>query len=280
MLLLIDAGNTRIKWAVLAESGLTDLPLRAVPVWLLFDSVSHAESDQLPTAWKVLAAQGILINRIVISNVAGSDFKATLFNYLEQAFSLASFKLVPEFFASVAQVAGVKNGYRNPAQLGCDRFATAIAAHALYPQQSLIVATCGTATTIDALSADGVFHGGMILPGLKLMAQSLAKNTAQLPQVAESISLINLFADNTESAIVSGCINAQVGALERAVARWQALQNTPVTCLISGGAATYLFPHLTPDLGIACQHVDNLVLTGLAVVASMHTTVNSSQPQL
>ncbi len=280
MLLLIDAGNTRIKWAVLAESDLTDLPLQAVPAWLLFDSVSHAESGSLPATWKALAARGILINRILISNVAGSDFKATLTSYVEQALSIEAIKLVPEFFASTAQIAGVKNSYRNPAQLGCDRFATAIAAHALYPQQSLIVATCGTATTIDALSADGVFHGGMILPGLKLMAQSLAKNTAQLPQVAESISLTNLFADHTESAIVSGCINAQVGALERAVTRWQALQNTPVTCLISGGAAPFLLPHLTPDLGIAYQHVDNLVLTGLAVIASMHAVVNSSEPQL
>src|SRR5438552_2277587 len=83
----------------------------------------------------------------------------------------------------------------NPAQLGCDRFASLIGAHALFPGQPLIVATCGTATTVDALSADGLFLGGMILPGLGLMASSLARNTAQLPLVAQDIAVAQTFAD-------------------------------------------------------------------------------------
>ena len=121
-----------------------------------------------------------------------------------------------DWFASVPQLAGVRNGYRNPAQLGCDRFAAAIGAHALEPGKALVVATCGTATTIDALSADGDFLGGMILPGLGLMASSLARNTAQLPQIAASGAVPAGFADNTDDAILSGCLSAQAGAIERA----------------------------------------------------------------
>jgi type III pantothenate kinase len=95
------------------------------------------------------------------------------------------------------------------------------------------------------------------------MAQSLAKNTAQLPQVAESLTIQQLFADNTDQAIVSGCINAQVGAILRAYDTLVKMQHHPVSCIISGGAAPYLIAHL----GIACEHVDNLVLTGLFIVA-------------
>ena len=104
----------------------------------------------------------------------------------------------------------------------------------------------------------------MILPGLQLMAQALAKNTAQLPQVAASLSLNYAFADNTDQAIVSGCIHAQVGAIVQAHDAQAATQDQPVNCVISGGAAVYLTAHL----GISCQHVENLVLTGLFVVAS------------
>jgi type III pantothenate kinase len=81
------------------------------------------------------------------------------------------------------------------------------------------VANCGTATTIDAVTADGVFLGGMILPGLGLMASSLARNTAQLPQIAQDGKLPDGFADNTDDAILSGILAAQSGAIEHACAR-------------------------------------------------------------
>lgn len=256
MLLLIDAGNTRIKWGVPATDG-QDVR----PRWLQAGSASHAEFDLLASQW-----QGLAPVRILVSNVAGAAMRERLSALLARLFP----QLVPEWFAAAAQVAGLRNAYRDPAQLGCDRYASAIAARALYPQQMLIVATCGTATTIDAVTADGVFLGGMILPGLKLMAQSLARNTAQLPQVAESIALENPFADNTGQAIVSGCINAQAGAIGRAVHSLQREQRSPVRCIISGGAATYLIPHLE----VACVHVENLVLTGLYVVAQSSPIVN------
>ncbi|WP_422961770.1 type III pantothenate kinase [Undibacterium sp. Xuan67W] len=252
MLLLIDAGNTRIKWGIPELSG---TPVALPPVWQHQGSVSHAELDNLAEILRQF-----VITQILISNVAGAEVKSRIADQL----ALAAPAVQPEWFASSGYAAGLHNAYLQPAQLGADRFAAAIASHALYPGHNLIVATCGTATTIDAISADGIFHGGMILPGLKLMAMSLAKNTAQLPQVAESINLDNLFANHTENAIVSGCINAQTGAIERAVARWAIQRKQDVICLISGGAATYLLPHL----GITCQHVDNLVLTGLALVAS------------
>lgn len=251
MLLLIDAGNTRIKWGV---PQLTTALTNALPDWQQVDSVTHTEIAILGERWKQYP-----VTRVLISNVAGEAVKAQLSDILARIFPA----LQPYWLTSQAQLAGLKNQYRQPQRLGCDRFASAIAAHYLYPQQNLIVATCGTATTVDAVSADGVFTGGMILPGLKLMAESLARNTAQLPQVAESIGVNQLFADNTDQAIVSGCIHAQTGAITLAYQAFAAEQKTAVTCLISGGAAPYLLPHLSFD----SRHIANLVLTGLYVVA-------------
>lgn len=237
-ILLVDAGNTRVKWA-LADA--------AAPAgeWLAHGAVLHAGLAALADTWRDLDAASALV-----SNVAGADMRARL------AAMLAPLPVT--WFASTPALSGIVNGYRNPLQLGCDRFAAAIGARALDPGQALVIATCGTATTIDAVSADGVFIGGMILPGLALMAGSLAKNTAQLPQVQPGAALPAAFADNTNDAIVSGCINAQAGAIERAVAAHGASR-----CIVSGGAAGYIAPALTIDYIVR----ENLVLAGLHAAA-------------
>lgn len=251
MQLLIDAGNTRIKWAI---ADLEKTKAGTAPVWWQMASVSHAELDSLKTSW-----QGLGFTHALVSNVAGASIKEKLTALLQETQP----GVVIDWFASQEEVAGLHNTYRNPSQLGCDRLASMIGAHYLFPQQSLIVATCGTATTVDAVTAQAVFKGGMILPGLKLMAESLARNTAQLPQVAESTDIAKVFADNTDHAIISGCISAQVGAIVRAVDVLEKQESQSIKCVISGGAAPYLLAHL----GIPYHYVDNLVLTGLFVVA-------------
>jgi type III pantothenate kinase len=252
MLLLVDAGNTRVKWVIVpsGERGADTLGR-----WTASGRVDHAEVRQLSEVWRAHR-----IVRVLISNVAGQTMRVTLEQILLGALGMHPVPL--EWFASVPQLAGIRNNYRNPAQLGCDRFASAIGAHALFPGQPLIVATCGTATTVDAITADGVFLGGMILPGLGLMASALAKNTAQLPQVAEHLKVSEPFADHTDAAIVSGCLAAQAGAIERAVAAQRRAQGS-AQCILSGGAAALIAPHLS----VAHTQIDNLVLVGLHKVA-------------
>ncbi len=239
MLLLIDAGNTRIKWA-LAHAN-------AKPgQWVDSGAATHAELEQLPSRWMVHAA----VTRAIVANVAGAVIRTRLAGLL--------FNVKVSWFASLPELGGMKNSYRNPYQLGCDRFAAAFGARALVPGQRLVVATCGTATTIDAIDDDGNFAGGMILPGLGLMASSLARNTAALPQVVPG-ALPPLFADNTDDAIVSGCLSAQAGAITRACERYQG-----ALCILSGGAASLIAPALSTNYRI----VDNIVLTGLHAAAA------------
>jgi len=240
-LLLVDAGNTRIKWAVVGADA-------ALGTWEAADAAPHAELDAMAASWR---AAGVA--RAVISNVAGSEVRTRIAAALPDGIEV-------EWFASTLTRAGLQNAYRNPGQLGCDRFAAAIGARALAPGEDVIVATCGTATTVDAVTKDGRFIGGMILPGLVLMATSLARNTAQLPQVQPGAAAPPLFGDNTDDAIVSGILSAQAGAIERACAAHAA-----TSCIVSGGAA----PYIAPALKCAHRVVDNIVLVGLHAAASI-----------
>lgn len=240
MLLLVDAGNTRVKWAIAADGS-------APGRWIAQGAVTHADLDRLSAAWSAHT-----VTRAIVSNVAGAAMGARL---------AALLPVAPSWFVSRAELAGLRNRYRDPARLGADRFAAALGARTLAPGKALVVANCGTATTVDAVSRDGDFLGGMILPGLGLMLGSLARNTAQLPQVAAQVAqpgLPPVFADNTDDAILSGCLAAQAGAIERACAALPA-----ELCIVSGGAAS----QLAPALGMSHLMLDNIVLVGLHAAA-------------
>ena len=251
-MLFIDAGNTRLKWAVADDDA-------AAGDWRASGALAYDALDPPPAAW-----QGE--RRALYSNVAGD----VIDQLLQHAFAAAGVSDVQRFLSRAA-CAGVSNGYRDPTQLGSDRFATLVAARHRFPSQALLVVTCGTATTLDALDSSGRFIGGMILPGLLTMAKSLAVNTAQLPEVSD-VHVAHQFADNTRDAIVSGCVTAQAAAIDHALRSLQASEPA-ARCLLSGGAAAYVAPALEPLLsarlppGSACERIDNLVLLGLHVAA-------------
>lgn len=230
MILCLDAGNTRLKWGLWDGKG-----------WQGSGALAHAETARLIDALPVRPS------RLLACNVAGEAVAARI-----RALS-ASLSAPLEWFRSSAAAGGVTNGYDNPAQLGADRWAALIGAHALHDGPALVV-MAGTATTIDVLDATGVFRGGLILPGLELMRQALARNTAGLPVAHGSYSDLPT---NTDDAIVSGALQATLGAIERMRRR---LMSADFLCLLSGGAAEVLAGHLDPPL----LRVDNLVLAGLA----------------
>lgn len=271
MVLIIDVGNTRLKWALLDASALAAWEFAQTPTapWLRSGSLAHHELATLSDA-----LSDVELTDCLISNVAAQQVQVELEIILRA--------LAPELpikkFISSASCAGLTNSYLEPHKLGSDRFASAIAAHALFPECALVVATCGTATTIDAVTPNGEFVGGMIAPGLQVMAASLAKNTAQLPDIADLIKnegVHEVFARRTEMAIASGCLHAQVGAILSALLTLHASEaKLPVQLVISGGAAPYILPLLAPHLQrlhFQWQHIENLVLTGLAFVAKSNS---------
>jgi type III pantothenate kinase len=185
--------------------------------------------------------------RLVACNVAGEKVGEAI----EAA--LGGRLAPPLWLRSSAHACGVRNGYDHPERLGADRWAALIGARA-QRSTACIVVCAGTATTVDWLDADGVFRGGLILPGVDLMRDSLARNTAQL-RLAEGEFRFD--PRNTEDAIVSGCLHAQIGAIERMFSR---IADEPAAlCLLTGGAAQRIAPYL--DIPFA--QVENLILDGL-----------------
>lgn len=234
MMLCLDAGNSRLKYGLFSDGH-----------WLIQGALNYAELEQLRALLPYSPRQ------ILICNVAGAEVAAILKNFAD------ALTLTPHWFASTASACGVQNGYALPTQLGTDRWAALIGARGIHTGNAVVVMS-GTATTIDALGADGNFCGGVILPGLDLMRAALAKGTAGLPLAAGSFAALPR---NTDDAISSGAIQATLGAIERIAA--QAFRDSPNAnnlCLVSGGAANLLLPHLN----LPKQHVGNLVLEGLA----------------
>jgi type III pantothenate kinase len=234
--LLLDVGNSRCKWARV-QAG----------VWTHQGAVGNTEWLALQQALAALPAPG----RILVSNVAGEAMAQRL------RAVCADWGRVLEFVTASAECCGVRNGYRQPDRLGSDRWAALVAAWQQLRGACLVV-NCGTATTVDALSAQGEFLGGLILPGVSLMQHSLATNTAQL---AEERGELRDFPCNTADAIHSGMVRATVGAIGHQFALLRAREGA-VRCLLGGGAAEVVQPHL--DLPL--ERVDNLVLKGLQVI--------------
>ena len=235
--LAIDAGNTRIKW------GWHDGVQWRKRAW-----VATAQASRLKAAFARLPVPAV----IVISNVAGAELREKLRRVLPAA-------PAPQWLSSSREHSGVSSSYAKSAQLGCDRWAALIGAYRLFGAAAVVV-NAGTALTVDALTGDGVFAGGVIVPGVELMRQALADNTAGLKRRPGSFSF---FPDTTGDAIMSGAINAACGAIER-MARYleDAGQAAPL-CVISGGDAAVLAPHLNLEVKL----VDNLVLEGLLTIA-------------
>lgn len=162
--------------------------------------------------------------------------------------------------SSHSEQCGVRSGYADPAQLGTDRWVALIGARHLI-SGTCVVVNAGTTMTVDALSADGIFLGGFIVPGYELMREALARNTAQLKLEAGRFSF---FPDNTADAIASGALNALAGAIERMVQYVSRTGEDEPVVLVSGGDAQRLIGLLTAEPRL----VDNLVLEGLARIGS------------
>lgn len=233
-ILAIDGGNSRIKW------GCSDGERWIAQSWL-----ASAQADKLGAALAALPPP----DRIVVSNVAGDAVRTLLGAALEQ------FRATPSWIHSTASQCGVTSSYHNPAQLGSDRWAALIGAWHLFGGPCVVV-NAGTTLTVDALSNEGVFLGGFIVPGTDLMRESLARNTAQLELQEGRIAY---FPDSTADAIMSGAVNAQAGAVERMLRHMEQTGQSAPRIVLSGGGARVLESQLNARVEV----VDNLVLEGL-----------------
>lgn len=238
MNLLVDSGNSRLKWAVMQDGGL--VTGRA----LVNRQITRHE---LIETWKMLTPP----ERLVISCVSRAPL-------LELVLAVAvelwpAIKIIP--VKSEAHAFGVYNAYQHPEKLGVDRWLALVAVRNHYPIPACIV-DCGTAITVDLIDADGKHQGGLISPGLTLMKKSLAEGTEAL-QYHETNYAFGP-ANFTEAAIYSGTLAAAVGLIEHVLTK----QSNAMQLILTGGDAEII----ATQLAIKPIVDTDLVLRGLAIV--------------
>jgi len=245
--LLLDAGNSRIKWAWHTAQGLRGL-----------GNVARNEAGLNELCAASHAAYGHPI-RVIVSNVAGQAFAQELTAHVIKLWGVQ-----PEFPVAQPSAYGVNNGYSDPARLGTDRWAALIGARAAGNKASCIV-DCGTAITVDTLTAQGEHLGGVIMPGLGMMHAALINNTEGISFQTTMQALDMLpFARDTAQAVGSGALYAAVAAIDR-IARDITARLVIDSYLITGGNAEQIAPLLEKPY----RHEPNLVLQGLAVIAGL-----------
>ena len=251
--LLLDAGNTRLKWA-LCENG-----------QFLQQGVFAYEWSALPAQfqshWEALRNTRT-VNKLVLSNVAGDRLESSLRQWWGGNCVQESLSLTIDTVQAQAQAFGVQCAYRQPAQLGADRWAALVATRHHIAGACCVIA-CGTALTIDVLTSEGVHAGGLIAPGMATMRQSLLASAAQIEVGDEAMNASIFCAQDTTSAVQAGIMATTAGAVQQVLQQCREHgQPTPV-CVVTGGDAQWLLPTL-PEGSL---HKTEWVLKGLAIIA-------------
>nr|VFJ47819.1 MAG: type III pantothenate kinase [Candidatus Kentron sp. FW]VFJ62388.1 MAG: type III pantothenate kinase [Candidatus Kentron sp. FW] len=248
--LVLDIGNTRMKWARAIRDRLVD----------------HADATytvgQLPKIldkrWRAMETPC----RVVVSNVGKAGIADALSQWI-----MENWALQPEYTVAEDETWGVTCAYREPDTLGSDRWVALIAAHRKF-KGPVCVVDCGTAITVDALAADGKHLGGLIVPGIGLMRRTLSRSTGQIGKMPR-INTMSAAAQNTwlgrstQEGVMAGTMWTAVAFIDRVVVDLEVEFQKRVTCVLTGGDAQAVFPLL------ACQatYESDLVLQGLAIVA-------------
>lgn len=252
--LVMDIGNTRLKWGLYSAS-------TPGAQYLAGGAVVLEEIDQLAqTQWQSVPKPTHMLG----CAVAGDAVKRRVEEQLE------TWGIRPRWVASRAQAVGVINGYEYPSRLGADRWAAIVgarhrswgdAARAGRKPSPVVVVMVGTAVTVDAIDGQGHFLGGLILPGFGLMLRALEIGTAGLKVPTGEV---REFPRNTSDALMSGGADAIAGAVERMVQRLTQRFGEPPRLLMSGGAA----PKLAPSIGVPHEVIEHLIFEGLLQLAA------------
>ena len=248
--LLVDIGNSRVKWARLTGGRLRKAQAADYAGWRARDFAQHVMGSRLD------------VERILVASVAADAVSDTL---------AASARLVgapePEQVASRRRACGVTIGYLDPWRLGVDRMLAMIAAHRRFPGRPVCAVAVGTAMTVDLVGADGRHWGGAIIPAPLLMAASLLEGTSGIRRRAQGGASGRgraLFGKSTRAAVEQGSRYAAAAAVDRALSEARDLVGRAPKLVLTGGGAAGIRTLirsanvLVPDLvleGLAAWHV-------------------------
>lgn len=245
MKLLIDIGNTRTKWAV----------------WQGDSELEQGVVASISTEWVEELKRRFSLRYGLVCSTRGD---AEVVCNLLQKCGLQS--LVFDADCPVP----IQNHYLTPRTLGRDRLAAAVGAATLYPDREVVIIDLGTALTIDHLTADGCFSGGVISPGLEMRFRALHTETAALPLV-EPTEAEGVVGRTTEEAIALGVMNSVAFEIEGYLARF-AKKNGDFTPILTGGAAKYFVKRIKNTIFAE----PNLVFCGLNRILEYNLADNAT----
>ena len=243
MNLILDLGNSRLKWA-LADNRLQ--PGGAI-------TYDERFAEALDETFGGLARPA----RALAVSVAAAERTDMLARWLRSHWGIALERVTAQ-----AEQLGVTNSYHEPMRLGADRWAALIAAHARFGSTAVCVVDCGTAVTMDALDSKGVFRGGVILPGRAMQCAALPARTQGVRETGGEPR--TCLARSTADAVAAGVLFGLAGAIDRILDEQSKALGTTPRVLITGGDAQQLLPHLRH----AATYAPDLVLEGVARIAA------------
>jgi len=216
-MLIMDIGNSRIKWRSIGQQASQ-----------VRSEVYQQEriSEQLAEWFDKIES----LTQVVVCSVAASEVNSRVKRFFEA-------QNVNIDFTTVSQKkAGVSNGYKNVVQLGVDRWVAMVSAYNKY-QTAVCVIDAGTALTVDVVDNQGYHLGGLIMPGLNLMQQSLLSGTAGINDVTQSSLLL---ADNTADAVSAGCVQLLIAGIRPLIERIESQYDLNLVSVVTGGDAELL----------------------------------------
>jgi len=244
MILYLDIGNSRIKLAC-GEAG--DLHSFTA---LSYDN--HNLTSSVASAMKILSRP----RRVIVSNVAGDDVASQL-----TACVWKNWEIEPEYLTVRYCDAGVSTAYRDAGKLGIDRWLAIIAAWSRY-KKAVCVVDCGTAFTVDMVTASGRHAGGYIVPGPDLMAELLTRGTRQI-RVFQARGASIAPGKTTDECIGHGSRAALTGLIEFVISQQGHIHGDDINCIITGGYADDVMRFLS----IEADHDPFLVLRGMTILS-------------
>lgn len=250
MNLLLDYGNSRLKWCLYAAGA--DLSTATTGACAGVDACKQAQ------LWRQLP-----IKRVWLASVAGAEATTLLVSELHQ------FGFAVQLITSQAHFAGLYCAYARAADLGVDRWLGVLAAHLQNQNQDYLIVSAGTALTIDALRAGGQHLGGYIVPGLSMMRAALATGGALLPQldyVTDSATHTD-FATNTHSAIAAGSLAALCHLIGASCRQLNSNRNS-VKIIILGGNAEQIMHAMPAEYQHNASVQQHFVFNALAYIAA------------
>jgi type III pantothenate kinase len=258
MLLAIDVGNTNVVFALFDGR---EIKAR----WRIATDPRRTGDEYAVWLMQLLSIRGIARNhiaQIIVSTVvprALHNIEVLARNY---------FRVDPLVAGTPPVDYGIDVDVDQPSSLGSDRAVNAIAAHAKYPGD-LIIVDFGTATTLDVIDFHGAYKGGIIAPGINLSLDALVGNTAKLPRIAiEAPKSTSVIGTNTEDQMLIGVFWGYVAMMEGLIARMRAQIGRPAQVIATGGLAVLFNDHT----GIFDAVDPDLTLEGLAILAERAET--------